>query len=419
MRRGRAREVARAAAAREAKIRARAIGALAALFLAAAGMPALAENAPGVSASEIKIGQTMPYSGPVAAFGTLGKGELAFFNMINDEGGVNGRKIRLISLDDGYAPPKTVEQTRKLVEQEGVAFLFSSIGTAANTAVQRYLNDRKIPQLFIGSGASKWGNYQQFPWTIGGVQGTFRAEGRIYARYILRQKPGARIGVLYQNDDYGKDYFLGLKDVLGDAFDKSVVAESYEFTDPTIDSQIVALQSAGVDAIIVGATPKFAAQSIRKVYDIGWKPMFFLSNVAIWVNSVMQPAGMEKGVGIISSAYVKDPTDPGWDNDPGMRQWRAFMKKYMPDADASDQNYVNSFNSGMVLVQVLKQCGDDLSRENILKQATNLHDLALPMLLPGITVNTAPTDYYPVKQMQLMRWDGAHWVRFGEVLSGT
>ncbi len=400
-------------------MRATAIGAFAALVLAAAGRPAAAENAPGVSASEIKIGQTMPYSGPVTAFGTLGKGELAFFDMINAQGGVNGRKIRLISLDDGYAPPKTVEQTRKLVEQDGVAFLFSSIGTATNTAVQKYLNDHKIPQLFIGSGASKWGNYRQFPWTIGGVQGTFRAEGRIYARYILQQKPAARIGVLYQNDDFGKDYFLGLKDVLGDRFERSVVAQSYEFTDPTIDSQIVSLQAAAVDAIIVGATPKFAAQAIRKVYDIGWKPMFFLSNVAIWVNSVMKPAGMEKGVGIVSSAYVKDPTDTGWNDDPGMRQWRAFMAKYMPDADASDQNYVNSFNSGMVLVQVLKQCGDDLSRENILKQATNLHDLALPMLLPGITVSTSPTDYYPVKRMQLMRWDGKQWVRFGEVLSGT
>ena len=400
-------------------MKARAIGALAVLIVAASGVPAAAENAPGVSATEIKIGQTMPYSGPVAAFGTLGKGEIAFFQMIDDQGGVNGRKIRLISLDDGYAPPKTVEQTRKLVEQEGVAFLFSSIGTATNTAVQKYLNEHKIPQLFIGSGASKWGNYRQFPWTIGGVQGTFRAEGRIYARYILQQKPGARIGVLYQNDDYGKDYFLGLKDVLGDRFDKTVVAQSYEFTDPTIDGQIVTLQASGVDAIIVGATPKFAAQAIRKVYDIGWKPMFFLSNVAIWVNSVMKPAGVEKGIGIISSAYVKDPTDPAWDADPGMRQWRAFMKKYMPDADASDQNYVNSFNSGMVLAQVLKQCGNDLSRENILKQATSLHDLALPMLLPGITVSTSPTDYYPVKRMQLMRWDGKHWVRFGDVLSGT
>jgi branched-chain amino acid transport system substrate-binding protein len=339
--------------------------------------------------------------------------------MINDQGGVNGRRIRLISLDDGYAPPKTVEQTRKLVEQEGVAFMFSSIGTAPNTAVQKYLNDRKIPQIFIGSGASKWGNYQEFPWTIGGVQATFRAEGRIYARYILQQKSTAKIGVLYQNDDYGKDYFLGLKDVLGDKFEQVVSTQSYEPTDPTIDSQIVSLQGAGVDAIIVGATPKFAAQSIRKVYDIGWKPMFFLTNVSIWVNSVMEPAGFEKGVGIISSAYVKDPTDAGWDNDPGMKQWRDFMRKYMTDADASDQNYVNSFNSGMVLVQTLKQCGDDLSRENILKQATNLRDLELPMLLPGIKINTSPTDYYAVKQMQLMRWDGKHWLRFGEMLSGT
>jgi len=394
-------------------------GAAALLALGVLAFPARAENAPGVTATEIKIGQTMPYSGPVTAFGTLGKGELAFFNMINDQGGVNGRRIKLVSLDDGYAPPKTVEQTRKLVEQEGVAFLFSSIGTAPNTAVQKYLNDRKVPQIFIGSGASKWGNYNEFPWTIGGVQATFRAEGRIYARYILQQKPNAKIGVLYQNDDYGKDYFLGLKDVLGDKFEQAVSSQSYEPTDPTIDSQIVSLQGAGVDAIIVGATPKFAAQSIRKVYDIGWKPMFFLSNVAIWVNSVMQPAGVEKGIGIISSAYVKDPTDPGWDGDPGMQQWRDFMKKYMTDADASDQNYVNSFNSGMVLVQALKQCGEDLSRENILKQAANIRNLELPMLLPGIKVNTGPTDYYPVKQMQLMRWDGKRWVRFGEMLSGT
>ena len=394
-------------------------GGAAAALLGGLEAPAFAEDAPGVSATEIKIGQTMPYSGPVAAFGTLGKGELAFFHMINDAGGINGRRIRLLSLDDGYSPPKTVEQTRKLVEQAGVAFFFSSIGTATNTAIQKYLNDRKIPQLFIGSGASKWGDYAHFPWTIGGVQATFRAEGRIYTRYILAQKPDARIGVLYQNDDYGKDYFLGLKDVLGDRFEKRVVAESYEFTDPTIESQIVSLQGAGVDAIIVGATPKFAAQAIRKVYDIGWKPMFFLSNVAIWVNSVMKPAGPEKGVGIISSAYVKDPTDSAWDGDAGMRQFRAFMAKYMVNADASDQNYVNSYNSGMVLVEVLKQCGNDLSRANILRQATNLHHLALPMLLPGITVDTGPTDYYPVKQMQLMRWDGRHWVRFGTVLGGT
>ena len=257
----------------------RAIRWIAAAALVVTAMPAAAENAPGVSATEIKVGQTMPYSGPVTAFGTLGKGELAFFQMINDRGGVNGRRITLVSLDDGYAPPKTVEQTRKLVEQEGVAFIFSSIGTATNTAIQRYLNDRKVPQLFIGSGASKWGNYKEYPWTMGGVQGTFRAEARIYTRHILQNKPGARIAILYQNDDYGKDYVAGVKDVLGDKYAKAVSEASYEFTDPTIDSQIVTLQATGADALIVAATPKFAAQAIRKVHDIGWKPMFFLSNI--------------------------------------------------------------------------------------------------------------------------------------------
>jgi len=393
------------------------IAAVALLMLAAA--PAVADNAPGVTPSEIKIGQTMPYSGPVTAFGTLGKGELAFFNMINDQGGVNGRKIRLVSLDDGYAPPKTVEQTRKLIELEGVALLFSSIGTATNTAVQKYLNDRKVPQLFIGSGASKWGDYKDYPWTMGGVQGVFRAEARIYTRYLLQHQPEPKLAILYQNDDSGRDYVAGVKDVLGDRYGKMVTEATYEFTDATVDSQVVSLQGAGANTLILAATPKFAAQAIRKAYDIGWKPMFFLSNVAIWVNSVMKPAGAEKGIGIISSAYVKDPTDSGWDSDPGMRQWRAFMDKYMPDADHSDQNYVNSYNSGMALVQVLKQCGNDLSRRNIMRQAANLHDLELPMLLPGIKVDTGPTDYYPVEQMQLMRWDGSRWVRFGEIMSGS
>ena len=390
-----------------------------ALLILAAAPAAAADNAPGVTPTEIKIGQTMPYSGPVSAFGTLGKGELAFFHMINDQGGVNGRKIRLVSLDDGYAPSKTVEQTRKLVELEGVAFLFSSIGTATNNAVQKYLNDRKIPQLFIGSGASKWGDYKDFPWTMGGVQGVFRAEARIYTRYLLQHQPDPKLAILYQNDDSGRDYVAGIKDVLGDRYDKMVTEATYEFTDPTVDSQVVSLQGAGPNTFILAATPKFAAQAIRKTYDIGWKPMVFLSNVSIWVNSVMKPAGAEKGIGIISSAYVKDPTDGGWDSDPGMRQWRAFMDRYMPDADHSDQNYVNSFNSGMALVQVLKQCGNDLSRQNIMKQAANLHDVELPMLLPGIKVNTGPTDYYPVKQMQLMRWDGTRWVRFGEIMSGS
>jgi len=375
--------------------------------------------APGVNASEIKIGQTMPYTGPVAAFSALGKGEIGYFKKVNAEGGINGRKINLISLDDGYAPPKTVEQTRKLVEQDGVAFIFSSIGTASNTAIQKYLNNAKIPQIFIGSGAHKFGNYKDFPWTMGGVQGTFRSEARIYARHILKEKPNAKIAILYQHDDFGRDYVNGLKDVLGDKYDAQVKEATYEFTDATIDSQVVTLQASGAEAFIFAGTPKFAAQSIRKVYDLGWKPMFFLSNVAIWVNSVMIPAGPEKGIGIISSVYVKDPTDPGWDDDAGMKGYKAFMKDYMPNDDIADQNFVNSYNSGMALVQALKQAGDDLSRDNIMKQAANLKDLELPMLLPGIKVNTSPTDYYPVEQMQLMRWNGKQWVRFGGLLSDS
>jgi ABC-type branched-subunit amino acid transport system substrate-binding protein len=381
--------------------------------------PAVAQNAPGVTDSEIKIGQTMPYTGPVTAFSTLGKGEIGYFKMINEQGGVNGRKLNLISLDDGYAPPKTVEQTRRLVEQDKVAFMFSSIGTATNTAVQRYLNSNKVPQLYIGSGASKFGNYKEFPWTIGGIQGTFRAEARIYARYILKEKPNAKIAILYQNDDYGRDYVLGLKDVLGDKYQSVVREATYEFTDATIDSQIVSLQGSASEALIVAATPKFAAQAIRKVYDIGWKPMFFLSNVAIWVSTVLEPAGVEKAVGIMSSVYVKDPSDPGWDNDPGMKEWKAWITKYMPEVDPRDQNYVNSYNEGMVLVQALKQAGSNLSRDNIMKQALNIKDMQLPMMLPGIKVNTSATDYYPIEDMQMMRWSGKQWVRFGNLLSGS
>jgi ABC-type branched-subunit amino acid transport system substrate-binding protein len=385
----------------------------------AAAVPALAQNTPGVSATEIKIGQTMPYSGPVTAYSALGKGEVAFFKMINDKGGINGRKINLISLDDGYIPAKTVEQTRKMVEQEGVAFLFSSIGTATNTSVEKYLNDRKIPQLFIGSGASKWNDPEHFPWTMPGVQATFRYEARIYTRYILKEKPDAKIAVLYQNDDYGKDYVLGIKDVLGADYAKRVIEATYEFTDPTVDSQVVSLRGSGADALIVAATPKFAAQTIRKTFDLGWKPMFFMSNVSIWVNSVLEPAGPEKAIGMLSSAYVKDPTDQSWANDAGMTQWRNWMKKYMPEQDINDQNFVNSYSEGMVMVQVLKQAGNDLSRANILRQATNLHDLELPVMLPGIKINTDPKNYTSVRDMQLMRWDGKRWVRFGGVVPGS
>jgi ABC-type branched-subunit amino acid transport system substrate-binding protein len=389
------------------------------LALGLLAAPAVAQNAPGVTDTEIKVGQTMPYTGPVTAFSTLGKGEIGYFKMLNEKGGVNGRKINLISLDDGYAPPKTVEQTRRLVEQEGVAFMFSSIGTATNTAVQRYLNSNKVPQLYIGSGASKFGNYKEFPYTIGGIQGTFRAEARIYARYILKEKPNAKIAILYQNDDYGRDYVLGLKDVLGDKYASIVKEATYEFTDATVDSQVVSLQGSGAEALIVAATPKFAAQAIRKVHDIGWKPMFFLSNVAIWISTVIEPAGPEKAIGIMSSVYVKDPADPNWDSDPGMKEWKAWITKYMPEVDSRDQNYVNSYNEAMVLVQALKQAGKDLSRENIMKQALNIKDMQLPMMLPGIKVNTSPTDYFPIEEMQMMRFDGKQWVRFGDLLSGS
>ena len=391
----------------------------AALLALAAADTASAQQSPGITAGEIKIGQTMPYTGPVAAFSALGKGEIGYFKMINDQGGINGRKVNLISLDDGYVPPKTLEQTRKMVEQEGVSFIFSSIGTAANTAIQKYLNDRKIPQLFVGSGAAKFGDYQQFPWTIAGVQATFRAEARIYTKHILKENPNAKIAILYQHDDFGRDYVNGVRDVLGDRYDRMVVEATYEFTDATVDSQVVQLQSSGATALICIATPKFAAQAIRKIYDIGWKPMFFMTNVGIWVNTVINPAGPEKAVGMMSSVYVKDPGSQSWDNDPAMGEYRAWMKKYMPNDDISDQNFVNSYNSAMVLVQALKQAGNDLSRENIMKLALNIKDFPLPMMLPGIKVNTSPTDHFPIDQMQLMRWDGKNWVRFGELLVGS
>jgi ABC-type branched-subunit amino acid transport system substrate-binding protein len=390
------------------------LGIVAAL-IAVSIAPAAAEER-GITATEIKLGQTMPYSGPVSAFSPLGKGEVGYFKMINDNGGVNGRKINFISLDDGYVPPKTVEQTRRLVEQDEIAAIFSSLGTAHNTATAKYLQSKKVPQLFIGSGASKFGDYDQYPNLVAGVQATFRAEARIYARYALANNPRAKFAILAQNDDFGRDYVAGVRDALGKEFDTRAVVATYEFTDATIESQIVNLKATGADVLVVGATPKFAAQAIRRVYEIGWRPMFFLTNVSIWVSSVMEPAGLEKGIGILSSAYVKDPNDPAWADDPGAKEYKAFLQKYVPDGDLRDQGFVNGYNGAMVMVQVLKQCGDDLSSDNILKQALNLKDLELPMLLPGIKINTSGTDHLPVEQMQMMRFDGKQWVRFGEVL---
>jgi len=373
----------------------------------------------GVTADEIKIGQTMPYSGPVSAFGALGKGEVGYFKMLNERGGINGRKIDLISLDDSYTPPKTVEQTRRLVESDEVALIFSSIGTAQNTAIAKYLQGKNIPQLFVGSGASKFADISQYPQATLGVQGPFRYEARLYARYALAKNPNAKFAVISQNDDFGRDYLAGLKDVLGEKYDALVTGATYEIADPTIDSQIVKLKASGADVLVIAATPKFAAQSIRKAYEIGWRPMTFLSNVAVWVSSVMQPAGLEAGVGILSTAYVKDPDDPAWKDDAGVREWREFMTKYVPDGDLHDTNYVNAYNSAMTLEAVLRACGDDLSTANILRQAFAIRDLELPMLLPGIKVNTSPADHVPVDQMQFMRFNGKSWERFGDLQTGN
>jgi ABC-type branched-subunit amino acid transport system substrate-binding protein len=377
-----------------------------------------AQEMRGVTKTEIKLGQTMPYSGPVSAFSMLGKSEVAYFQMVNDKGGINGRKISLISYDDSYQPPKTVEQTRRLVEQDEVALIFSTIGTAHNTATAKYLQSKNTPQLFIGSGASKFNDLTNYPLTIMGVQGAFRSEARIYARYALKQKPDAKFAILMQNDDFGRDYILGLRDVFGADFDKRVTIATYEVADPTIDSQIANLKASGADVLIGAATPKFAAQAIRRVYELGWKPMFFMANVAIWISSVMEPAGVEKGVGIMSSAYVKDPMDPAWKDDAGLKGFMEFMNKYMAGQDWRDQNFVNGYNSAMVMEAVLRACGDDLSTANIMKQATSIKAMELPMLLPGIKVSTGPADHMPVKQMQMMRFDGKQWVRFGEVSSG-
>jgi ABC-type branched-subunit amino acid transport system substrate-binding protein len=395
------------------------LAACAAFAVILSATPVAAQTVRGVTATEIRIGQTMPYSGPVSAFGALGKGEVGYFRMLNERGGINGRKVNLISLDDGYAPPKTVEQTRRLVESDEVALIFSSIGTAHNTAIAKYLQAKNIPQLFIGSGASKFADPAQYPQATLGVQGPFRYEARLYARHALANNPNAKFAVISQNDDFGRDYLLGLKDVLGEKYDSIVTAATYEIQDPTIDSQIVKLKASGADVFVIAATPKFAAQSIRKAFEIGWKPMTFLSNVAVWVSTVMEPAGLEAGQGILSTAYVKDPDDPAWKDDAGVKGWREFMIKYVPDGDLHDTNYVNSYNSAMALEHVLKACGDDLSTENILRQAYAIKDLELPMLLPGIKVNTSPTDHVPVEQMQFMRFKGRSWERFGELQTGN
>jgi branched-chain amino acid transport system substrate-binding protein len=373
---------------------------------------------PGVTATELKIGNTMPYSGPVSSYSPIGKLESAFFGMINEQGGIAGRKINFISLDDGYSPPKTVEQMRRLVEEDQVAFVFNTLGTPTNSAIVRYLNQKKVPHLFVATGAAKWGDEKQYPWTTG-FQPDYRTEAQIYAKYILKEKPNAKIAVLYQNDDFGKDYLIGLKSVLGDRYAKMATEATYEPTDPTIDSQITALQSSGADVLVVAAAPKFAAQAIRKVHDLNWKPMFIMTNVSISVGSVITPAGPENAVGMISTGYLKDPTDHQWDNDAGMKEWRAFMAKYMPGADLTDANYAYAYAAAKLMTQVLKQCNGNFSRANVMKQAESVHGLELPTLLPGIKASTSHTDHRPIKAMRLEKWDGKTWVLFGDIIEAT
>ena len=370
----------------------------------------------GVTDTEIKIGQTMPYSGPASALSTTGKAQAAYFAMVNANGGVNGRKVRLISLDDGYSPPKTVEQTRKLVEVEKVLALFSPLGTASNSAIHKYVNANKVPHLFIASNLMRWADPEHFPWTMQNIRPPFHLDAKVFADYILKLRPTARIGVLYQNDDYGKDFLKGLKDGLGDKASTMIVAEaSYELTDPGIDSQIATLKGAGADTFPNFTTPKFGAQAIRRAYDIDWKPLQLIAFPASAVGSVLRPAGVEKAIGLISTAVTKDPGDPQWRDDPAVKAYLAWAKQWYPEGDPTEWNNVFGYTVAQLMVEVLKRCGDELTRENLMRQATGIKDLQLPMMLPGIRINTSPQDYLPVEQVQLVRFDGERWVRFGDL----
>jgi branched-chain amino acid transport system substrate-binding protein len=398
------------------------IWASAATTLAFAGALTLAatdQYGPGVSDTEIKIGNTMPYSGPASALSAAGKAEAAYFAMINDQGGINGRKINFISRDDGYSPPKTVELARKLVEEEQVLVMFGMVGTPPNAAIHRYLNDNKVPQLFIASGAGQWNDPKRHPWTMAWSP-SYQTEARVYGRYILQNVPQPKVAVLYQNDDFGKDLLNGLRAGLGDNASALIVAtQSYETTDPTIDSQIVSLQASGANVLLTAATPKFAAQTIRKVYDIGWRPTHFVTYVSASAGAVLKPAGLEKSVGIISAAFNKDPTDPQWHDTPEFQEWLAWMKTYNTSGNVTDVLAVDGYGRAQMMVAVLKASGENLSRENVMKQAASLHELKLPMVLPGITISTSADDYAPLKQLQLMKFDGNSWKLFGDVISGS
>ena len=370
----------------------------------------------GASDTEIKIGNIMPYSGPASAYGVIGKTEQAYFNKINAEGGINGRKITFISYDDGYSPPKAVEQARKLVESDEVLLIFNSLGTPSNTAIQKYMNAKKVPQLFVATGATKWDEPKEFPWTMG-WQPSYQSEARIYAKYLLKNKPDAKIAVLYQNDDFGKDYLKGLKDGLGAKTSMIVAEEGYETSEPSMDGHIVKLKASGADVFISITTPKFAAQAIKKLAEMNWTPLHIVSNVSSSVGGVMKPAGFENSQGILSAHYGKDGADPQWDNDPGMKKFLDFLAKYYPEGNRLDGSVVYGYGVAQTMVKVLQMCGDDLTRANVMKQAASLKNFAPDTILPGITINTSPTDFAPIKQLQMERFKGEKWELFGDIIS--
>jgi branched-chain amino acid transport system substrate-binding protein len=392
------------------------------LLAGAAALPfagaARAADTPGVTAKEIKIGQTMPYSGPASAYGQIGRTEIAYFKMINEQGGINGRQITLISLDDAYSPPKTVEQTRRLVEQEQVSFMFNMLGTPSCLATRDYLNQNGVPQLFVATGAATFSDPEHFKWTVG-FQPNYQTESSIFGRHILQTKPKAKIAALYQNDGFGKDYLTGLKAGLGEANAGMVIKEvSYETSEPTIDSQVAECQGSGADVFLIAATPKFAAQAIRKSYDLGWDSTRYVTDVSLSIASVLKTAGFEKAKGLLTANYGKDASDPRWANDAGLKQYKAFVDAHMSPKDLVDSNTIYGYDAAILMAEILKRCGDDLSRDNILKQSINIKDLDLPMLLPGVKINTSPTNYSPIRSMQLQSFNGTSWELFGDVITG-
>jgi branched-chain amino acid transport system substrate-binding protein len=393
------------------------VGGVSALALASGSTLAFAQKKydDGVTDTEIKIGNTNPYSGPASSYAAIARTIDAYFKAVNEAGGVNGRKIKFISLDDGYSPPKTVEVVRQLVEQDKIFALFQSLGTPCNTAIHKYMNQRKVPQLYVATGASKWGDPKNFPWTMG-FQPDYHTEAKIYAKHILANVKDAKIAVLHQNDDYGRDYLGGFKEGLGQETGRIVRTVTYEATDPTVDSQIIQLKDSGANVFFNVSAPKAAAQGIRKAAEIDWKPVHYLNNVSASVAAVMKPAGFDNAQGIITAAYIMDATDKAWDDNAEMKEWRAWMDKNMPSANKADANHIYGYAVAALMTETLKRCGNEMTRANLMKQAASFQKYRLPLLLPGITVSTSPTDFYPIQAVQLQRFKGETWELFGEVM---